>query len=64
MGAQQPNTEDGLGENVKHCIGDDFGVDSSATRAVSNSPNAEKKGISLSIFEFSSALTSGIWSKG
>ena len=40
MGEEEPEAEDGLGENVKNGIGNDLGVDINLARAVGDTPDA------------------------
>lgn len=40
VGEEQPETEDGFGEDVEHGVGDDFGVDINVTGSISDTPDA------------------------
>ena len=40
MGEEKPETEDGLGKDVEHCIRDDLGIDIDVSGAVSHTPDA------------------------
>ena len=39
MGDQKPDTEDGLGEDVKNSVGNDLSVNGQLARAISDAPN-------------------------
>lgn len=39
VGDEQPNTEDGLGEDVKNSVGQDLAVDRDVAATVSNTPD-------------------------
>lgn len=39
---QEPETEDGLGENVKNSVGNDFVVDRGLAGTVRNTPDTER----------------------
>ena len=41
MGEEKPETEDGLGEDVKDGVGDDFAVDIDVTGSISDTPDTE-----------------------
>lgn len=40
MGEEEPETEDGLGEDVKNSVGNDLGVEANKAATVSNTPDA------------------------
>lgn len=42
VGDEKPDTEDGLGEDVKDSVGNDLGVDRELARAVGNTPDTAK----------------------
>lgn len=43
MGEEQPETEDGFGEDVENSIGDDFIVDVDVARSISDTPDARSR---------------------
>lgn len=45
---QQPEAEDGLGEDVEDAVGDDLGVDVGQTRAVADAPDTARMSVLLS----------------
>lgn len=41
MSEKEPKSEDRLGENIEHSIGDDLSVNINVTRSIGNTPDAE-----------------------
>lgn len=41
MGEQEPEAKDGLGEDVKDGISDNFGIDTDNTGTISDTPDAD-----------------------
>ena len=51
MGEQEPETKDGLGEDIKDGIGDDLGVDVDVVGSISDTPDATDPSVRVPIRE-------------
>jgi hypothetical protein len=43
MSEEKPESEDGLGEDIKHSIGNDLCIDVDVARSVSNAPDTTQR---------------------